>query len=165
MTAAGSPNMIGPVATLYFDLGSPYAYLAFERARAVFGQMPELAPILLGAIFARRGYGSWSQGPEREGRIDELHERAARYGLPKLVFPPGWPGNGLDAMRAATWALGEGAGEQFAAEAFRRSFAEGEDITGLPALIAIAEDVGLPGSELEPAIASQPVKDALRACT
>jgi 2-hydroxychromene-2-carboxylate isomerase len=153
------------VPTLYFDLGSPYAYLAFARAESVFGERPELAPILLGAMFTRRGFGSWSQTPERAGRLEELEERARRYGIAPIRLPPGWPGNGLQAMRAATWALREGAGAQFAEAAFRRSFADGEDVTGLPALRSIADEVGLSGSELEAAIASATVKDALREAT
>jgi 2-hydroxychromene-2-carboxylate isomerase len=153
------------VPTLYFDLGSPYAYLAFTRAPAVFGQMPELAPILLGVIFERRGSGSWSQTDAREQRIAELHQRVRRYGIEPLKLPPGWPQNGLQAMRAATWALHEGAGEAFTRAAFQRSFAAGEDITSLPALASIAEQIGLRGERLETAIASAPVKAALRAVT
>jgi 2-hydroxychromene-2-carboxylate isomerase len=43
----------GPV--LSVDLGSPCAYLAVERAPALPGAEPELQPVLLGAVFARRG--------------------------------------------------------------------------------------------------------------
>jgi 2-hydroxychromene-2-carboxylate isomerase len=154
-----------PMPTLYFDLGSPYAYLAFMRADSLFGRMPELAPVLLGAIFERRGSGSWSQTPARAERIAELHERVRAYGMAPLKFPPGWPGNGLYAMRAATWALGQSAGEEFARAAFQRSFAAGEDITGVPALASIAEQIGLSGAELQRGVASVAVKDALRAAT
>ena len=104
---------------LYYDLGSPYAYLAVERAEAVLGSAPELRPVLLGGIFARRGWGSWSQTDEREARMADLQERAVVYGLPPLRFPDGWPLDGLTAMRAATWA----ASDAFAREAFRRQFA------------------------------------------
>ena len=80
---------------LYFDLGSPYAYLAVERAERVLGAKPELKPILLGAIMKRRGYGSWAFTEERDDRIADLQDRARRYGLPPLVWPDGWPSNGL----------------------------------------------------------------------
>jgi 2-hydroxychromene-2-carboxylate isomerase len=150
---------------LYFDLGSPYAYLAFARSESVCGRPPELAPILLGALFALRGSGSWSQTPERPARVAELHERVAAYGLPPLLLPPGWPGNGLTAMRAATWAMQLGHGRAFAAIAFRQAFAEGRDITGLAALEPIAAQAGLPADQLAAAVASAPVKDALRDAT
>jgi 2-hydroxychromene-2-carboxylate isomerase len=45
---------------LYFDLGSPYAYLAMQRAPSILRLAPETEPVLLGAIFARRGFGSWA---------------------------------------------------------------------------------------------------------
>jgi 2-hydroxychromene-2-carboxylate isomerase len=157
--------MMASVATLCFDLGSPYAYLAFMRAESVFGAMPELAPVLLGAIFERRGSGSWSQTESRAQRIGELHRRVADYAMAPLKLAPGWPQNGLHAMRAATWTLQQGAGEAFARAAFVRSFAAGQDISSVPALARLAEQIGLSGAQLPSAIASAPVKDALRAAT
>jgi 2-hydroxychromene-2-carboxylate isomerase len=153
------------VPTLYFDLGSPYAYLAAERAEAVLGVRPRLEPVLLGAIFGWRGWGSWSQTEEREPRIADLQRRAAEAGLPRVAWPPGWPGNGLRAMRAATWATREGAGEAFALAAFRRAFVDGEDITAVPALAAIAAAVGLDGERLAAGVEEPDLKEALKAST
>src|SRR5262245_11060524 len=100
--------------TLYYDLGSPYAYLAAERAAAVLGVEPRLQPILVGGIFVERGHGSWAHTEEREARIAEIEARAVRYGLPPLRWPEGWPNNTLKAMRAAIWADRQGAGVEFA---------------------------------------------------
>ena len=36
---------------LYYDLASPYAYLAVMRAADVLGDAPRLQPVLVGAIF------------------------------------------------------------------------------------------------------------------
>ncbi len=151
--------------TLYYDLGSPYAYLASERAAAVLGAEPRLEPILVGGIFALRGHGSWAHTPERGARTEEVEERARRYGLPPLRWPPGWPNNTLAAMRAATWAAREGAGRAFAAEGFRRAFAAGEDLSRIEVLAEVAEAAGLPGEGLAEAIGDPAVKDALRAAT
>ena len=142
---------------LYYDLGSPYAYLAVARAEAVLGEKPELRPVLLGAIFALRGRGSWSQTSEREDRMADLRARAERYGLPPLRFPDPWPPDGLTAMRAATWARSDA----FVHEAFRRAFAEGIDISTRAALTDIAAAVGLG----EPAFDDPDVKRELRAAT
>lgn len=150
---------------LYFDLGSPYAHLAVARAEAVLGEAPTLRPVLLGAIFQARGFGSWSASAQRQGRIDELEARAARYGLPPFVWPEGWPLDGLAAMRACVWAEAEGALAPFARAAFEHEFGRGEDISGAAALAAIADEVGLAGGELEAAIASAPVKSRLRELT
>ena len=150
---------------LYFDLGSPYAHLAVARAERVLGRPPVLRPVLLGAIFAARGFGSWSRSAQREGRIAELESRAERYGLPPFRWPPGGPLDGLAAMRACVWAEGHAALDRFAHAAFEHEFGRGEDISGLPALAAIATAVGLPGDALPAAVASPPVKERLRELT
>jgi 2-hydroxychromene-2-carboxylate isomerase len=150
---------------LLFDLGSPYAYLAVTRAQRVLGQRPVLRPVLLGAIFQARGFASWSQTAQREQRIAELEGRAARYGLAPFVWPPGWPMNGLAAMRACVWAQGHGSLDAFVTAAYHDEFACGEDISRPSALAAIAHRVGLPGDELERAIGSEPIKLRLRQLT
>jgi 2-hydroxychromene-2-carboxylate isomerase len=150
---------------LSFDLNSPYAYLAVERAADVLGAAPELEPVLLGAIFKQRGWGSWAHTEERDERLADLDARAQRYGLPPLVYPPGWPLDGLVAMRAATWAKQQGAVEPFALAVFRRQFAAGVDCSGLDALAEVADDVGLGGDALRAAVIMPAVKDALRAAT
>jgi 2-hydroxychromene-2-carboxylate isomerase len=150
---------------LYIDLNSPYAYLATERAARVLGREPELEPILLGAIFKQRGWGSWAHTDEREQRVADLAARAARYGLPPLAYPDGWPLDGLVAMRAATWAKRQGMVERFALEVFRRQFRDGVDCSGIDALAEVADTVGLGGNALRAAVQTPPVKDALRAAT
>jgi 2-hydroxychromene-2-carboxylate isomerase len=150
---------------MYFDLGSPYAYLALSRAESVLGVRPELRPVLLGAIFARRGFGSWARTKAREGRVAEIEERARRYGLPPLRWPVGWPGDGLAAMRCATWAHEQGRGENFACAVFERQFVEGEDIADRETLLACARDVDLDAEALSGALEQRAVKDALREAT
>ena len=151
--------------SLYFDLASPYAYLAVARARDVLGTEPKLEPILLGAIFQWRGHGSWAHTGERDHNVAEIEQRARRYGLPPLVWPRQWPANSLAAMRAAVWAKDEGAGARFAHAAYRRQFAHGADIADVAVLEQLADDVGLPGAELRQAIARPELKQALRAAT
>ena len=150
---------------LFYDLGSPYAYLAVARAERVLGTPPELRPVLLGAIFAVRGHGSWSATPRREAGMAEVERRAAAYGLPPLGWPADWPPNTLAAMRAAVWAEREGRGAPFAHAAFRRAFAEGADLADPRVLADIAVAVGLDGTALGGAIAAPDVKDDLRART
>lgn len=150
---------------MYFDLGSPYAYLALSRAEAVLGVRPELRPVLLGAIFARRGFGSWARTKAREGRVAEIEERARRYGLPPVRWPPGWPGDGLVAMRCATWAHEQGRGEAFARAVFARQFVEGEDIADLDMLLGCARGADLDAEALSGALGQSAVKDSLREAT
>lgn len=150
---------------MYFDLGSPYAYLALARARSVLGVQPELAPVLLGAIFARRGFGSWGHTQAREGRMVEIEQRAPRYGLPPLRWPANWPANGLVAMRCAVWAGEQGRGEAFARAVFDKQFVEGADIGDLDVLLGCAGDAGLDVKALSAALRLPALKEALRKAT
>lgn len=151
--------------TLYFDLGSPYAYLAVERAESTLGVEVRLHPVLLGAIFAERGWGSWSQTPERAQNIAEIERRAKVYGLPALRWPPGWPANTMKAMRAAVWADEQGAGKEFARAAFRAAFVHGRDLGELDVIAEVGESVGLRAKDLEAAVAQERVKSKLKAAT
>jgi 2-hydroxychromene-2-carboxylate isomerase len=154
------------MATLYYDLGSPYAYLSVHRAAAVLGTAPALQPVLAGAIFNQRGHGSWGHTEARTANQAEVEARAARYGLPPIAWPPGWPPNTLQAMRAIVWAQHpHRAGDAFARAAFHAAFAEGADLGDLAVLTDIAARAGLPPTELAEGIADPKVKDALRTAT
>jgi 2-hydroxychromene-2-carboxylate isomerase len=154
------------MATLYYDLGSPYAYLSVARAEAVLGTAPRLQPVLAGAIFNYRGHGSWGHTEARTANQAEVEARATRYGLPPIQWPPGWPPNTLQAMRAIVWAQqAHGAGDAFARAAFHAAFAEGADLGDRATLTALAARTSLPPTELAEGIAEPAVKDALRAAT
>ena len=148
---------------LYYDLASPYAYLAVARAAEVLGEEPRLQPVLVGAIFGWRGRGSWALTEQRDAGEREIEQRAARYGLPKMVWPNGWPLNSLAPMRAAVHAERQRAGEAFARAAFEREFAHGEDISDVALLDEIARSVGIDGTR--EAIADPEIKQALREAT
>jgi 2-hydroxychromene-2-carboxylate isomerase len=157
--------LIDKLVVFFFDLGSPYAYLATERVAAgILGVEPVLEPVLLGAIFGYRGHGSWSQTDARAANLAEIERRARSYGLPPFAWPEGWPGDGLAAMRAATWAQERGAGLAFARAAYRRAFADG-DALSVDVLAEAAATAGLDGDELRAAIASPEIKAKLRATT
>jgi 2-hydroxychromene-2-carboxylate isomerase len=152
--------------TLYYDLASPYAYLAFARAADVLGAPPTLQPVLVGAIFAHRGYGSWAHTETREENVAEVERRAAAYGLPPITWPPSWPPNSLRAMRATVWAeQAHAAGEAFSRAAFHAAFAESQDLGEVATLERIADAVGLGGAGLRDGLADPAVKAALRDAT
>jgi len=148
---------------LYYDLASPYAYLAVVRAADVLGEAPRLQPVLVGAIFGRRGRGSWALTDQRDAGEAEIERRAAAYRLPPVVWPTGWPLNSLGPMRAAIHAEREGAGEAFARAVFEREFAHGEDISDVVRLDEIGRSVGVEG--IPEAIADPEIKRALREAT
>jgi 2-hydroxychromene-2-carboxylate isomerase len=150
---------------LYFDLASPYAYLAVERAASLLPEPPELEPVLVGAIFKWRGSGSWAHTSARDMRKAEIEARAARYGLPPIVWPASWPTDALAAMRAATWAKELDRVESFATAAYRAGFARGQDLADIAVLAACATEGGLDGDGLVEAIQRPEIKERLRQAT
>ena len=153
--------MAGPP-LLYLDLSSPYAWLATERAERVLGVAPKLEPIVLGAVFQVRGWGSWGHTDEREAGMAEIERRAAAYGLPPVRWPEVWPGNSLHGARAAVWAEHHGRGDAFIRAAYRAIFGEGSDVADHDVLRDVAAAIGLPPHELEEAIADPALKDELK---
>ena len=156
-------------AVFYYDLGSPYAYLAAERVNSLFaaaaGEPPEWQPVLLGALFARFGRDSWAHGPEREDGMREVERRASAYGLPPLSWPDPFPGNTLLAMRAATYAKEIGRAVSFSLAAFRQAFAAGKDLTDPDNVLLAAAAAEIHPRALLAAVKRDSVKSALRAAT
>jgi 2-hydroxychromene-2-carboxylate isomerase len=152
-------------AQLYFDLGSPYAYLAIERAESVLGRPATLVPVLVGAIFGWRGHGSWALTDQRAAGMAEIERRAREYGLPPMVWPPDWPANALSAMRCATWAARQRRALDFALSVGRRQWTQGADIADLEVLAACAGEAGLDAAEMLDAIRTPELKEQLRATT
>ncbi|MGH2893824.1 MAG: 2-hydroxychromene-2-carboxylate isomerase [Solirubrobacteraceae bacterium] len=157
--------MTSPVPQLYFDLGSPYAYLALERAESVLGRPADLVPVLVGAIFGWRGHGSWALTGERAAGMAEIERRAREYGLPPMHWPPEWPANALNAMRCATWVGRPRRLAQFAHVVGRRQWAEAADIAELNVLADCATEAGLDAAAMLEAIRAPELKEQLRATT
>jgi 2-hydroxychromene-2-carboxylate isomerase len=159
---------MGAVATrpvLWFDLGSPWAYLAVERAPRALGVEPEWRPVLLGGLFRRFDRDSWARTSARAEGMAEVERRAREYGLPPVRWPEPWPGNGLGAMRAATVAAAEGAVRPFALAAYRLAFVEGRDLSDLEAVLLAAARAGLDPERVRAGVADPEVKARLRAET
>ena len=151
--------------TFYYDLGSPYAWLAAERVNALFPVVPVWQPILLGGLFKRFDRDSWANGPGREEGMREVETRAAAYGLPQVRWPDPWPGNMLVAMRAATFAKETGRAVAFSLAAFRQAFAGGRDLGEVDHVLVAAAACELHPNAVLKGIESRNVKDALRSAT
>ncbi len=153
----------------YFDLGSPYAYLAAERISGLFSEaeleQPEWRPILLGGLFRRFGRDSWANGPGRAEGMAEVERRASSYGLPPVRWPNPWPGNTLLAMRAATFAKQTGRTVSFALAAFRQAFAAGLDLSEADGVLIAAAACELHPRALLKATETAAVKEELKSAT
>lgn len=149
----------------YYDLGSPYAYLAAERVHSLFDEPPEWQPILLGGLFQRFGRGSWTLTDEREQGMREVERRAERYGLQPVRWPDPLPANTLTAMRAATYAKQIGRTVAFSLAAFRQAFAGGKDLSELDVVMLAAAACEMHPRAVSQAVERRSVKDALREAT
>jgi 2-hydroxychromene-2-carboxylate isomerase len=158
-------------AAFYFDLASPYAYLAAERISGLFIEaeleQPEWRPILLGGLMKEQGRTPWGLGPEpeREENLAECERRAAAYGLPAFVWPRPLPANSLTAMRAAVFAKQTGRTVSFALAAFRQAFAAGRDLGDPDNVVIAGAACELHPRALLKAVSTQGVKDELRRAT
>jgi len=153
----------------YYDLGSPYAYLAAERVSGLFAEAgpepPEWQPILLGGLFQRFDRSSWGLGPDRESGMAECERRAADYGLPAIRWPDPWPPNGLLAMRAATYAKEIGRTISFSLAAFRQAFAAGRDLGEPDNVLMAAAAAEIHPRALLAAVKRDSLKSSLRDAT
>jgi 2-hydroxychromene-2-carboxylate isomerase len=149
----------------YYDLGSPYAYLAAERVQHVLPVAPLWQPILLGGIWAQSGGGSWSLTDEREAGMAEVERRAAEYELLPIRWPDPWPANYLAAMRAATFCQQIGRAVAFSLAAFRQAFAGGKDLSVVDNVLIAAAACELHPNAMLKGIEMQSTKDRLKQAT
>jgi 2-hydroxychromene-2-carboxylate isomerase len=156
-----------PRVTFYFDLGSPFAYLAAERLEDLLPEPIVWQPVLLGGLFKLNGRSSWAlgDGDGREAGIAEVQRRAREYGLPPLHWPDSWPADYLFAMRLATFAFQVECGREFTTRAFRAAFQEGLDLSIPERVLDAAAAVGIDREAAAAATADRTVKATLRAAT
>ncbi len=153
--------------TFYFDVGSPYAYLAAERVDRVLAGPVHWQPVLLGGLFKLAGRSSWALGDyrRRQRGMAEIERRARGYGLPPIVWPDPWPTDYLAAMRVVTHAFRVSRGREVAEHAFRDAFARGRDLSIKAHVLAAAKEAGVDRSEAQDAMADPEIKRMLRDAT
>jgi len=153
--------------TFYFDVGSPYAYLASERIDALLEGPVTWQPVLLGGLFKLTGRSSWALGDyrRRQRGMAEIERRARGYGLPPIMWPDPWPTDYLKAMRVATYAYGIGRGREFVTCAFRDQFQRGRELSITAHVLAAAERSGIDRATAQAAINDPDIKQKLREAT
>ncbi len=156
-----------PQATFYFDLGSPFAYLAVERLHRFLPESIAWQPVSLGALFKATGRSSWALGDSsrRQAGMAEVERRAQSYGLASVRWPDPWPSNYLFAMRAVTFAFQVGRGRELTLQAFRDAFQGGRDLAAPEHVLHAAAEVGIDPKAVEDATRDPQVKLALRSAT
>ena len=149
----------------YYDLGSPYAYLAAERVNQVLPVVPIWQPILLGGLWRITGGQSWARTDARAAGMAQVERRAERYGLQPVRWPEAWPQSTLTPMRAAIFAQKAGRAVAFSLAAFRQAFAGARDLSDTDNVLIAAAACELHPNAVLKGIQSRSVKDGLREAT
>jgi 2-hydroxychromene-2-carboxylate isomerase len=163
----------------YYDLSSPYSYLAAERINSLFAEPPRWQPISFGFLLRATGKVPWSLRPGHEADMREIERRAGERGMQPLRWPEFWlrdPGDNpaeapvatsysLAAARAAIFAQQSGRVVAFSLAAFRQAFAAGRDLSDLDNVILAAAACELHPKAVLKGIETRAVKDRLREAT
>jgi 2-hydroxychromene-2-carboxylate isomerase len=160
-------------ATFYYDFNSPYSYLAAERISGLFAEaeleQPEWQPISFCHILKTTGRRPWSLPPDGPdpAHLAEVQRRADERGLPKVVYPKGWPieNYSLNPIRAATYAKESGRVVSFTLACFRQVFAAGRDMSEIDNVLIAAAACELHPNAVTKGIETQSVKHKLRGAT
>jgi 2-hydroxychromene-2-carboxylate isomerase len=156
-----------PPITFYFDLGSPFAYLAAERLHTLLPEPVQWQPVLLGGLFRLTGRSSWALGDyqRRQAGMADIERRALAYGLPPMRWPDPWPADYLTAMRATTYAFSLGRGRDFTMQAYRDAFQGGSELSVAANVLQSAARAGLDPEAVRTAASDPEIKQTLRDAT
>jgi 2-hydroxychromene-2-carboxylate isomerase len=156
-----------PDPIFYYDFNSPYAYLAAHRVDRMLGPGVRWQPIAFAFLLHATGRTPWSLTDARPAGMRECEERAIRYGLRELVWPPGWPVESytLTSLRAALVAEEHGRLREFSFAAFAENFVHGRGIREPQALERAAEVAGVDPRTVREGIERPEIKERLREAT
>ena len=151
---------------LFYDVGSPYAYLAAERIEGLIPDA-EWRPIAFPMVLNQLGRLEQVLQRDFPNVLPEVRERAAARGLPPVEPPPGWPLESwsLGPLRAAVFAGDRGRGPEFARAAFRQVFVESRALSDPEVLADAAAEAGLDPAEVAEAIQRTEIKERLKELT
>jgi 2-hydroxychromene-2-carboxylate isomerase len=142
----------------FFDIGSPYSYLAFHRIQpmaAEAGVHVRYRPFLLGAVFKAAGNTPPAMVPARGAyMLRDLDRWAAHIGVP-FSFPSFFPVNSLLPMRALC-RFGPDEIEAPARRIFHAYWAANQDVS-MPEVLA-----DLIGADAVASAGAEQIKDCLR---
>jgi 2-hydroxychromene-2-carboxylate isomerase len=158
----------------FFDLSSPWTYLAFTNLWPMLnrtGAQAQLRPILVGGVFNAVNPSVYAAREMTDNRKlahswKVLKDWAALAGV-EMNFPSQWhPAKSVHAMRFACALEGDQAALRcFAKAAFESYFGSQENLDDPAVLAAVADSIGLNSAALLAAAQTDAVKARLRANT
>lgn len=157
-----------PTLEFWYEFASTYSYLAamrIEGLAAGAGVEVRWRPFLVGPIFAGQG---WNSSPfnlfPAKGRNmwRDIEREAARQGLSTPKRPDPFPQNSLSATRAATYGMDHDWLIPFSKAVYEAEFSRGRSIAEPQAVVGILDGLGLDGTVILKAAASEANKGRLR---
>jgi 2-hydroxychromene-2-carboxylate isomerase len=162
---AGSSTANPPA--FFFDLGSPAAYVAAERALHDHPGV-EWVPVLARGLGSHPPPESWESfrcAEERDIALAQIERTAAEQGLQPLRWPDPFPFDSLFAMRVATYAKQIGRTVAFALAAYRQAFAGGRSLADPDNVVIAAAACEMHPAAVLKAAELRGVRNALEAAT
>ena len=166
--------MAGERVEFFYDLSSPWTYLAFTNLAGVLertGAQARLRPILVGGVFNAVNQSVYAAREATDNRKLKhswrvLKDWAALAGV-EMNFPSQWhPAKSVNAMRmAAALADDQPALMKFTKAAFESYFGRQENLDDPDVLVAVANSAGLDGEGIRATSQTDGVKALLRANT
>jgi 2-hydroxychromene-2-carboxylate isomerase len=157
----------------FFDVSSPWTYFAYVsllRMQDEIGVSIQWRPFLVGGVFNAVNPSVYNSRnapvPSKSAYGKKDQQDWARYlGLPMHYRPSVFPVNSVKAMRACIVLEAEDKLVPFAGAAFKAYWIDDKDISQVPVLTGICEELGIDAGKLLAATDQQPIKDTLRANT
>jgi 2-hydroxychromene-2-carboxylate isomerase len=159
---AGSSTADAP--SFFFDLGSPAAYVAAERALHVLPGV-EWVPVLARELPGAERWDAFRCAEERDIALTQIERAAADHGLQALRWPDPFPFDSLFAMRVATYAKQIGRTVAFALAAYRQAFAGGRSLAEPDNVVIAAAACEMHPAAVLKAAELRGVREALAAAT
>jgi 2-hydroxychromene-2-carboxylate isomerase len=151
----------------YFDLSSPYGYLAAQKIDALaakHGRSVDWRPILLGVMFKATGMAPLTEVPMKGDYSKRDFPRSARFHGLSFRMPSRFPVPTQAAARIILWVKGQDPARavRVAKAMFHAYFVDDIDISDPEAAAAIAAREGVDPVAARAAVDDPVVKDALR---
>ncbi len=149
----------------YYDLSSPYSYLASTRIEGIcgrYGAELEWKPFLLGGAYKGSGNRAPLEVPNKKAyMIKDLQDWAKYYGVP-FNFPEIFPLNSVKPMRGALAAKEKGKVAEYTHKLFALYMVEGKDLNQDDVLKNAVSELGMDADWFISRIVEQDIKDQLR---
>jgi 2-hydroxychromene-2-carboxylate isomerase len=159
---AGSSTAETPA--FFFDLASPVAYLAAERALQIHPGV-EWVPVLARELPGAETFDAYRCAEERDIALAQIERTAFEHGLQPLRWPDPFPFDSLFAMRVATYAKQIGRTVAFTLAAYRQAFAGGRSLADADNVVIAAAACEMHPSAVIKAAELRGVRDALDRAT